>query len=379
LAPTKPPEVLVGTPTTKEVAEFEEFTGRFEAFASVELRARVGGFLETINFKDGAIVKQGDLLFEIDARPYEALTEAAKANLHQAEAHAKRLGSDYTRAVSLQRRGEGSISPTEVDRIVGDKAEAEAAVETARASLRTAELNLGFTKVYAPINGRISRRRIDRGNLVKADDTILTTIVTLDPIYASFDVDERTLLTLRSLAESGAIPTQDETGVTVPIGLANEEGFSLSGVIDFEDNQVEPGTGTLRVRSVIANPKRILVPGLFFRVRLPVGPPHPAILVPEQAIGTDQGQKYLYVVNDKDEVVYKPVKTGLLDGASRVITSGLGPKERVIVSGLQRVRPGVKVAPKPFDPPKDTPPEPAKPSPKPEPVTPTVAGGGGAR
>lgn len=341
--PAKLPEVVVERPTVKEVTDYEEFSGRTEAINMVEVRARVTGYLDKVHFKDGAEVKQGDLLFEIDPRTYNADLNKAAAQVEQTKAHLKRLEYDLERGKVLFDRK--VITQEAADRLVYDRAETAANLDAANASRDTAALNVGFTKVTAPLSGRISRRSVDPGNLVRADETSLTTIVSLDPLYAYFDVDERTLLRIRRLEAEGKIKTTDGSGVCVLVGLADEEGFSLSGSIDFADNRVDPNTGTLRIRAVIANPKRVLAPGLFVRMRLPLGSPHRATLIAEEAIGSDQGQKYIYVLNDKDEAVYRRVKVGQLEEGLRVIESGVTANERVVVNGLQRVRPGAKVSP----------------------------------
>jgi RND family efflux transporter MFP subunit len=342
---------MVSLPISKYVTDYEDFTGRTEAVAMVEIRARVTGYLENARFKEGAEVEKGDVLFEIDPRPYQADLAKAEANVIQAEAHQRRMDSDFRRAQRLL--PQNSISREEFDKIVGDRAEGEASLGVARASRDLSKLNLNFTKVTAPIGGRISRRLIDPGNMVKADETALTTIVSLDPIYAYFDVDERTLLRLRRVVQEGKA-SSDTTGVAVLMGLADEEGYPHQGTINFEDNRVDSGTGTLRVRAVFPNPKRVLSPGLFARIRLPVGTAHPAILIAEQALSTDQGQKFVYVLNDKNEVSYRPVSVGRLHDGLRVINKGVGKDDRVVVSGVQRIRPGAKVEPKMVDMPNRT-------------------------
>jgi multidrug efflux system membrane fusion protein len=335
LAAGKPPEVLVDHPTVRTVTDYEDFPGRTEATDTVDIRARVTGYLDAFHFKEGMEVQAGDVLFEIDPSPYEAELERAKANLALAEAHLARMNADYRRVTALA----GT-------RIVSQ----EDTVKVARAGLRLAELNLGYTKVKAPLSGRISRCFVDPGNLVKADDTVLTRIVALDPIHAYFDIDERSLLRLRRLVHEGRIKSARESTVMVQIGLADEEGFSLAGTIDFADNRLDPGTGSLRVRCLIRNPRQLLSPGLFVRIRLPIGDPHEAVLVPEEALGTDQGQKFVYVVDDKNKVVYRPVKIGAAHEQLRVVeNNGLKPDERIVVSGLQRIRPGIEVTPKPVE------------------------------
>ena len=342
-AAPQPPEVVVAESVRREITEFEEFTGRSEAVDTVDIRARVSGYLDKVHFKEGEEVRAGDLLFEIDPRPYHAEFTRAEAALFQTEAHLRRLDADFGRARHLLPKR--AISQEEFDKMGGDRAEAEAAVGVAKASVEVAKLNLTFTKVYAPIAGRISRHLIDRGNLVKADDTLLTTIVSLDPMYAYFDIDERTLLKLRRLG-GGTLKPVAEKDMPIQLGLADEDDYPHLGKIDFVDNRVDANTGTLRVRGVFSNPDRILTPGLFVRIHVPISKPHFANLVPEKALGTDQGQKYLYVVNPANEVVYRRVRTGVQSDGLRVVEDGVQPGERFIVSGLQRVRPGNKVTPK---------------------------------
>jgi RND family efflux transporter MFP subunit len=344
LTPPPPPEVLVSLPVTREITDYVDFPGRIEAVNSVEVRARVTGYLEKVNFKEGEEVHQGDALFEIDPRPYQADFDRAEANFVQAQAHLSRLETDYQRALELLpgRR----ISREEFDRIAGDRREGSAAVGVAKANRDLSSLNLSFTKVRAPLTGRISRRYIDPGNLVKADETALTTIVSLDPIYAYFDADERTTLRLQRLVRARKIKWSPEDGLPVQLGLADEEGFSKQGRINFADNRVDADTGTWRLRGIFANADHSLSPGLFVRMRAPVGEPYRATLISEQALSTDQGQKFVYVVKDQNKVEYRRVKVGSLHDGLRVVTENLAPTERVVTSGLQRIRPGIEVTPK---------------------------------
>ena len=220
-------------------------------------------------------------------------------------------------------------------------------VGIARATFDLAKLQVAYCKIVAPIDGRLSRRLVDPGNLVKADETALTTTVSLDPLYVYFDIDERTLLRLRRLVHDGKLKTRAEAAIPVMIGLADEEGYSIKGEVDFSDNRVEASTGTLRVRAKIANPRPYLLsPGLFVRVRLPIGGPRPSVLVEERALGSNQSEKFVYVVNGKDEIETRRVTVGKLEGGMRVVKENLSPGERVVVSGLQRVRPGLKVSPR---------------------------------
>ena len=339
-----PPEVQVSEPVADTVLDYEKFTGRTEAVKSILVRARVQGYLEVVKFTEGAEVKEGAPLFIIDQRTYQADYDRAKANLNQAKAHLTRTTADFKRALELL--PEKAISESDYDLARGDRDEAAAAVEVAEAALHTAKLNLDFTTVTAPISGRISRQLADPGNLILADNTVLTTLVSLEPMYAYFDVDERTMLRIRRLVRAGKVKSAQQSEVKVYLGLSDEEGYPHEGTINFIDNQVDAMTGTLRLRGVFPNQKRILSPGMFARIKVPIGDPHRAILVSERALGSDQGQKFLYVVNAKNEIVYRPVQVGLLNNGLRVIDSGLSAGERVVLSGLQRVRPGITVQPK---------------------------------
>ncbi len=348
---TVPTPVTVSRPVERDITDYVDFTGRTAAVDSVELRARVWGYLDKVNFKEGALVKKGDVLFEIDPLTYRATLNQAEGNLASAEARVERLDADFARARPLLRRG--SISREEYDKVVGDRGEAAASREALKAAVERAKLDLQYTKVTAPISGRISRYVVTAGNLVQAGDqgggTLLTTIVSVDPMYAYFDVDEYTALRVRRLVREGKSDSPRDGGFPVSLGLANEEGHPHRGTINFVDNQVNPRTGTIRVRGVFPNKEQVLLPGLFARVRAPIGRPHKALLVSERAFDTDQGQKVLYVVNEKNEVVSRPVRLGALHEGLREITDGLKPGERVIVNGLQQVRPGVTVEPRPVD------------------------------
>jgi RND family efflux transporter MFP subunit len=338
-------EVEVGLPVTGQIVDHEDFTGRTDAMKSIDVRARVTGYLDKVMFREGFDVKEGDTLFLIDPRTYQADYDRAVANLAQAKAHLIRVEADYQRAQTLI-QGQ-AIAKADYDLALGDRNEASAMVGVAAAALNTATLNLGFTKVTAPVSGRISRQNIDPGNMVVADTTILTTVVSLDPIYAYFDVDERATLRFRRLMEAGKVKSAREGKAPVFLGLADEDDrYPHEGLINFVDNRLDPSTGTLRLRGIFDNHTGFLAPGMFVRVRVPIGQPHAAILATERAIGSDQGQKFLYVLNDKNEVVYREVQIGAVENGLRVIESGLAPGERFIVNGLQRVKPGQTVQPK---------------------------------
>jgi RND family efflux transporter MFP subunit len=344
LAKTKDPEVIVARPTIRDVTDHEDFTGHIEAKDSVNLRAQVTGYLKAVHFQDGVDVDKDALLFEIDAQTYQTELERAKAALVQAEARQDRLEKDYRRVVLVPDKG--TVTQEEVDRIRGDLAESRAAVRVATAQRDLAQENVDFCKIRAPFAGRMSKRMIDPNNLVKANDTILGRIVSRDPIYASFDVDEQTLLRLRRLIQEGKIVSARTAPTTVLIGLSDEEDYSLTGVISIIDNIVDAGTGTQRVWATVDNARLLLSPGMFVRIRLPVGKPKPSLVIPEEALGSDQGQRYVFVLNENDEVVYRAVKLGPQVERLRVIESGVKPDDRVIVSGLQRVRAGIKVVAK---------------------------------
>jgi RND family efflux transporter MFP subunit len=336
-----PPEVEVSLPVTSEVTDYVDFPGRIEAVNAVEIRARVTGYLEEVYFREGSDVKEGDLLFEIDSRSYDAELARAEGSVLQTEGRLTRLNGDYERAQALQAKG--AMSKEEIARITGDRTEAQGALAVNKAVRDLAALNVSFTKVRAPISGRISRRSITPGNLVKADDTSVTSIVSLDPVYAYFDLDERTMLLLKRLIREGKIEWSLESGLPVLMGLADEKGFPREGTINFAENRVDPDTGTWRLRGRFDNHDNSLTPGLFVRMRLPVGVSHPAIMVLEEALGTDQGQKFIYIVDDAGKAEYRRVKIGRLHDGMRVIEEGLATGEKVVVNGLQRVRPGIDV------------------------------------
>jgi RND family efflux transporter MFP subunit len=355
-----PTPVSVSYPVEREITNYADFTGRLEAVNSVEVRARVTGYLDRVYFTDGAEVVEGSVLCDIDPRSYRAEVARTKSSLVQATARRTRLSNDFHRAEMLIKRE--SLAKADYDLTASDYAEAGGAEGMAKAQFDLAELNLSYTKVTAPIGGLLSRRLVDPGNLVQADTTMLTTIVSLDPIYLYFDIDERTVMKLRGLIREGKLPSREQ-GAVVPIqtALAEEEGFPHKGVINFSDNKINPRTGTLRVRGVIENPVikgktfRLLSPGLFARVRMPLGESHRALLVSERALDTDQGQKILYVVDDKNKVDSRPVRVGTIYDGLLAIEDGLKPGERVIVLGLQQVRPGAVVEPKLVDMPVSSP------------------------
>jgi multidrug efflux system membrane fusion protein len=351
----KLPEVPVTRPVLREISDFEDFTGRTEAVATVQLRARVSGYLLRTPFQDGAQVKEGDVLFEIDERPYHAELDKASAAVAVAETRLKLTAATHKRAAAGHARN--MVSQEELDKAVAEVAEAEAAVRLAKAGLEIARLNLEFTRVHATIGGQIGRRLVDPGNLVKADETNLAVIVSRDPVYVYFDIDERTLLSLWRSAGGGTAGKLSGQKLPVDVGLVAEEGFPHRGVIDFADNRVDANTGTLRLRAVLPNKQRLIAPGMFARVRLPVGAPHKAVLVPEQAILSDQGAKFVFVVEDHNKIAKRPVVSGTKLDDWREIKQGVSAQDRVVIGRQNELQPGTVVRPR----------QPETPSPKPAP------------
>lgn len=356
-APQRPQSVTVTTPVVRMISDYEDFTGRTEPYKVVELRSRVTGHLDRVHFDDGSDVLSGQPLFDIDPRVYKAESDRANAALLKAQKHSLTMGLLYDRVRASYDKG--IAGKDALDTAQGQLDEAEADIAYAAAVLELAETNLKFTRIAAPFAGRLSRRMVDPGNLVKADDTLLTTLVALDPIYVAFDIDERTVLRLRDLIKKGEIRSSRETTRYVQIGLASDEDdFPLRGRIVFRDNQIDVGTGTLRLRALLNNPeierqpRYMLSPGQFVRVRLPIGNPRQALLVPEKALGTNQGRKFLFVVNAENKVEQRDVEVGAQHGEYRVIENDkmkpeqrVKPGDRVVVEGLLRVRAGTEVAP----------------------------------
>lgn len=349
-APTPPPEVTVSRPTEREVTDFLDFTGRTESPQFVEIRARVAGQLQKINFQDGQEIKKDEPLFEIDPRPFDASLGQAKAALARAEATLEQTTAQVARYVEL--RKSNAVSQQDLEISIADKGVALAAKAAAIQQIVKAELDVEFAKITAPVSGRVSRSNVAVGNQISPNldaSGVLTTIVSLDPMYVYFNVDEQSLLhykeVLRKSGELLIMSHVKEMNLPVKIALAGETGFPHEGKLDFVDNQVNASTGTIRARAAIANEDQTFVPGLFTRVRLPVGGPHRELLISDRAIATDQNLRYVLVVNDKDEVERRDVSLGSVSDGERVITSGLKPTDWVIVNGIQRARPGAKVKP----------------------------------
>jgi RND family efflux transporter MFP subunit len=346
-----PPQVTVATPVHQEIVEWDEFTGQFAAVEYVELRARVSGYLESIHFEDGQIVKKGDLLFVIDPRPYEIALASAKAQLDDATARGELANRQLSRASKL--RQDDFVAASTYDERAQEVAASAAAVEAAKAAIRQAELDLEFTRITAPVDGRIGRHLVSVGNLI-ADGggnaaTLLATIVSLDPIYFDFDVSETDLLGYQRAAASGRLKSTREGGFEVFAHLPDEEEWTLKGRLDFVDNQVDRATGTIRARAEFPNPSLLITPGQFGRIRIPGSEPYKAIMIPDSALVTDQSNKLVMTVTADGTVVPKQVRPGPgYDPLGlRIIREGLEPTDQIIINGLIRARPGAKVTPEP--------------------------------
>ncbi|RZU01185.1 efflux RND transporter periplasmic adaptor subunit [Rivibacter subsaxonicus] len=319
----------------RPVREIEEFTGRLEPVESVEIRPRVGGTIEKLSFREGSYVKAGDPLFTLDAKPYAAEVARAEAQVASALAQGEYAKTELARAQKLL--DAKAVSRQEFDQLTSGERTTDASLKAARAALQTAQLNLGYTRVLAPISGRVSRAFVTVGNLVD-DKTVLTTIVRTDRVFAYFDASERTYLSRRNA-------TADKGALKVRMGLANEAGHPHEGTIDFVDNRLNASSGTIRTRAVFDNSKGQFTPGLFARVLVTGGEPVDAVLVPDRAIGTDQTKRFVFVVGADNVPQFRPVQLGALQDGMRVIDSGLKAGEMVVVEGLQRVRPGMPITP----------------------------------
>lgn len=341
-----PVEVSVAEVICKQLGDSDEFTGRLEAVNSVEVRPRVSGYLQSVHFKEGAIVHQGDLLFQIDPRPFQAEVDRLKGELSQAKAQVSRTASDFERAERLHNND--GMSAEEYDRRAAARNEADARVASTEGALRGAQLNLEFTRVTAPITGRVGRAEITEGNLVEAGAAPgrpLTTLVSLDPIYVYFDVDEQTYLKYARLTQARGTRSNELRNAAL-LGLADEDGFPHAGLLSFVDNQVSSSTGTIRLRATFANKNLALTPGLFARIRLQGGGAYSGCLAKDEAVVTDLNQKYVFVLGKENKLEYRPVKLGPMTDGLRVVRDGLHEGDVIVVNGLQRVRPGSPVTPK---------------------------------
>jgi multidrug efflux system membrane fusion protein len=381
-ASAEPPAVPVSRPVLREVTNYEDYTGRTDAVEVVDVRARVTGYLDNMPFTEGTEVKKGDVLFEIDARPYLAQLEQAKSQVALNEASVKLARRNLERDIAAQ----NAVSQQQLDQDRAVVDEAEARLTASKESTKVYQLNLEYTKVRSKIDGMVSRYYVTRGNTVLQDQTLLTTIVSLDPIYAYFDMDEPSFLRINRAIVEGRLNLPEDGTMSVLLGLPNEEGYSHKGTINFRNNQINSSTGSISMRGVFANPKlskglpalaagavgllpspqgqgpllalpplagakgtRLLAPGMFVRVRLPIGDPYPARLVIDRAIQSDQGLKYVYVVDKDDKVQYRRVKTGPLQSDGLRVIEGVEPDEWIVVGGIQQVRPKMAIKPQPTD------------------------------
>lgn len=380
---TEKPVIAVSAPVYREdVIDFEDFIGRTDAVESVDIKARVSGYLVDIDFQSGGEVRgderrehyaasmlgllsspqnaalltassnfprrgEGDLLFIIDPRPYQADYDRAAGQVLLAEAKLKLAIADYARALEIAKTP-GAISQQDIDKYAAARDEARAEVIAAKANLESYRLNLNFCRITSPVTGQASRNYLTLGNLVTKDETLLTTVVSQDPMYAYFDVDENTMLKIQAAIRAGKVRMPKPGQLPVWMELANETNYPHHGVVDFINNKVDPLTGTVTLRGVFANPKpkvgpRKLKPGLFVRIRVPIGDPHGALLIADKVIGTDQGQKFVYVVDDKNVVQYRRITPGPLQEDGLRVVQGLERSDRVVVTGLQQVRPKEEV------------------------------------
>ncbi len=341
--PPGPPPVAVAPAVQRQVQEFDEFTGRLEAPQSVDVRPRVTGYIKAVHFHDGQEVRQGELLFTIDPDPYVAELAKARAQLVAAQTQVELARSEEARAQKLI--DIKAISQQEYDQLTSGSRNAQANLQAAEAAVRSAELNVGYTEIRAPIAGRVSRANVTAGNLVNVGDPVLTSIVSLDKVYAYFDAGEDAYLRYLKAAREAARGRGRAQANVVVMGLADEQGYPHRGTLDFVDNRLNTQTGSMRVRAVFDNADRRFTPGLFARIKLLGAGTYSAVLTPEQAIGTDQTKKFVLVVGQDHLAQFREVKRGTLIDGMRVVTSGVFPGDLVVVDGLQRVRPGMPVTP----------------------------------
>ncbi len=342
-----PPKITVAKPVVKPIVEMDDFTGRFEAKEDVQVRARVAGYLEKIHFTDGALIKKGDLLFTIDQRPFQAEMDNASSSVEVAKTRLDLAKQEFERAERLQKSGTVAVSTLDQRRQEYLAAQAEFSGATAR--LRSARLNLEYTKIYSPIEGRIGRNLISVGNLVEANTTLLASIVSLNPIYFYFDVDERAFLAYSRLARNGQRPSGRLTSYEVKIQLTDETEPKHTGNLDFVDNRIDRGTGTMRGRAVVPNRDLFLQPGLFGRISIPGSEEYDGILVPDAAVGTDQNRRIVFVLGEDNKLAPRVIRPGPRIDGYRVVRTGLKGDETIVVKGLARVRPGMTIDPQPVE------------------------------
>jgi RND family efflux transporter MFP subunit len=339
-----PPTVMVSQPLVKPITDWNEFSGRFEPSATVDIRARVSGYLQSINFEDGQIAEAGQILFVIDPRPYQTAVADAEARLASARAQVDLANLELQRAEQLV--GSSIVSRSTHDQRTQQKRAADAAFRTAEAALQRARLDLEFTEIRAPVTGRLSNRRFDVGSLITGGDTLLTTIVKLDPIYFIFDMSERDFVVYQRALQSGKLRSIRDNGMTVWARLPDDDGWPYQGTVNFVDNRLEPGSGTIRVRAILPNRDLFITPGQFGRIRLPSSDEYEALLIPETALLTDQGDRIVLTLGDDNVLKASVVRLGPSEpGGLRVVRDGLQPTDRIVINGLLRARAGAKVTP----------------------------------
>ena len=346
--PATPPSVTVSQPVLREITEWDEYTGRFQAVENVEIRSRISGYLESIHFTDGETVQEGDLLFVIDQRPFKVALERAEAELNQARTRVSLADKELERARPLLSRG--NIAQSVFDERLQAKQEADAAVRGAIAAVNAAKLDLAYTEIKAPVTGRISQHEVSVGNLVTggtANATLLTVIVSIDPIHFYFDASEAAFLKYARLARSGERASSREAANPVQLSLFDEDGFPHRGEMNFVENRFDTETGTVRGRAIFDNPDASFVPGMFARIRLLGSGSYQAVMVPDEVIGTDQSRKFVYVVDDQGTVAARLVELGPVIDGLRVVREGLAAEDRIIIAGIQRARAGAKVTAEP--------------------------------
>jgi len=342
-SPQPAPQVSVAKVISERVTEWDEFTGRLEAPQTVDLRPRVSGYIDNVLFQEGALVAAGDILFQIDSESFENEVTRLKADLLEANSQAVLAERELARGKRLHKQNAMSLEA--LDNRLARQQQAKANIQSKKAALSQAQLDLSYTQVEAPISGRVSRAAITKGNYVTAGQSQLTSLVSTDKVYAYFDADEQTFLKYNQLAREGLRPNSAETKFPILMGLANDKQFPHTGHIDFIDNQVNRQTGTIRVRGVFDNAEGLFTPGLFARVKLVGSASHDGILIDEKAIGTDLNHKFVLVVDDKNNAQYRSVTLGKKLNGLRLITDGLTAEDTIVVNGLQRVRPGSPVTP----------------------------------
>ena len=339
-----PPTVTVAHPRAQNLVEWTEFTGRFEAVEWVEVRARVSGYLNSVDFQDGQLVEKGQLLFLIDPRPFEVALRQAQADLASAEAQAELARLEFERAAELAESP--AFSRQSYDQRMQEKKAADATLAAAQTAVAEARLDLEYTRIYAPVSGRISDRRVDLGNLIN-EQTLLTTIASLNPIYFTFDMSEADFLAYQRAVLAGELPSTRDRSTLVNVKLVDEEGWTREGRMDFVDNVVDRSSGTVRARAEFLNPDRLIAPGQFGTIRIPGSPEYEAILIPDEAIVTDQSQKLVMTVTEDNRIEPRVIRPGPTELGLRIVRRGLEPSDRIVINGLMRVRPGMEVTPRP--------------------------------